>query len=73
MSTHTVQSAKTHLSRLLHEVEAGEDVLIVRGSTPVARLVPVEKPASRTFGVMSFHVPDDFDEPLPEQELAVWE
>lgn len=73
MSTHTVQSAKTHLSRLLHEVEAGDEVTIMRGSTPVARLVPIAGPPPREFGFMDFEVPDDFDAPLPDEELALWE
>lgn len=32
--------AKTHLSELLSEVEAGDSILITRRGTPVARLVP---------------------------------
>ncbi len=36
----TVHEAKTQLSRLLRRVEAGEEILIRRGSEPVARLVP---------------------------------
>ncbi|MGJ3232539.1 MAG: type II toxin-antitoxin system Phd/YefM family antitoxin [Oceanicaulis sp.] len=38
MKTVTVHEAKTHLSRLLKEVEAGETIIICRGKTPVARL-----------------------------------
>ncbi|MBI3927215.1 MAG: type II toxin-antitoxin system prevent-host-death family antitoxin [Armatimonadetes bacterium] len=41
----TVHEAKTHLSRLLKQVETGESILIKRGDIPVARLVPVEKHA----------------------------
>ena len=37
----SVHEAKTHLSRLLARVEAGEDVVISRAGTPVARLVPI--------------------------------
>ncbi len=73
MSSYTVQVAKTHLSRLLHEVEEGGEVTILRGDRPVARLVPVSAPAARQFGSMEFVVPDDFDEPLPEDEVAAWE
>jgi len=73
MSTYTVQAAKTHLSRLLHEVEAGAEVTILRGDKPVATIVPIHLPAARVFGPMSFEVPDDFDESLPESELAAWE
>ncbi len=34
-----VHEAKTHLSRLLAAVERGEEVVILRGRVPVARLV----------------------------------
>lgn len=40
-----VFEAKTHLSRLLEEVEAGEQLLITRRGRAVARLIPVEPPA----------------------------
>ncbi len=36
-----VHEAKTHLSRLLQRVEAGEEITIARGETPIARLVPI--------------------------------
>ncbi len=39
-SSYSVLEAKTNLSRLLKQVEAGEDVVISRGATPVARLIP---------------------------------
>lgn len=68
-----VQEAKTHLSRLLARVEAGEAVTIARAGVPVARLLPVEDPVERRFGQMRFEVPEDFDAPLPEDELAAWE
>lgn len=72
--TVNVQEAKTRLSELLARVEAGEDVTIARNGKPVARLEPIEEPPQRTFGIMDFHVPDEvwFD-PLPEDELALWE
>lgn len=44
MKTTTVADAKSHLSALLAEVEAGEEVVITRRGKPVARLVP-EPPA----------------------------
>ena len=38
--------AKTHLSELLEKVEAGEEIVITKHGTPVAKLVPVERKAS---------------------------
>ena len=71
----TVYYAKTHLSRLLREVELGYEYVITRGDAPVARLIPISPSApERTFGAMRgrLHVPDAFLEPLSESELDVW-
>jgi antitoxin (DNA-binding transcriptional repressor) of toxin-antitoxin stability system len=82
MTVVTVHYAKTNLSRLLAEVEAGGEVVIARGDKPVARLVaeplatPVEAPPrKRMFGFMKGRVSldDSFFDPLPEDELALWE
>jgi prevent-host-death family protein len=35
-----IHEAKTHLSRLIERVEAGEEVVIARAGRPVARLIP---------------------------------
>ena len=63
-----VHEAKTHLSRLLRRVAAGEEIEIQVGGTPVARLVPIADDSPRMFGsdVGVFEVPADFDAPLPE-------
>lgn len=71
--TVNVQEAKTRLSELLARVEAGEKVTIARNGKPVARLEPFGAPPKRQFGIMEFHVPDEFSDPLPEDELALWE
>jgi prevent-host-death family protein len=42
-----VYEAKTRLSQLLDQAVGGEDVIIARNGTPVARLVPVQRPAIR--------------------------
>ena len=70
-----VHEAKTNLSRLLKRAEAGEDVVIARNGKPVARLTPVRKQGERQPGSMEglFTVPDSFFDPLPEEELALWE
>jgi prevent-host-death family protein len=46
MAVYTVHEAKTRLSQLLAESEAGHEVVIARGSKPAARLVPLSGPAS---------------------------
>jgi prevent-host-death family protein len=68
-----VHEAKTHLSRLLEDVAAGEEVIIERRGVPVARLVA--PPAQRRFGLDAgrFEVPADFDAPLDERDLAAFE
>ena len=68
-----VQHAKTHLSALLAAVERGEEVIIARGSTPVAKLVPLTTPAERELGFVVYTVPDEFFEPLPDEDLRAWE
>jgi prevent-host-death family protein len=72
----TVHAAKTHLSRLLERVERGEEVVIARGRTPVARLVPVDrKPrGGRRFGALrgKVLVGKKFFQPLPADELERW-
>ena len=41
MAAYNVHEAKTSLSKLLERVEEGEEVVIARHGTPVAKLVPV--------------------------------
>ncbi|MBN9610117.1 MAG: antitoxin [Actinobacteria bacterium 69-20] len=66
-----VRQAKTHLSELLRLVEAGQEVEITRGGTPVARLIPSGPQGQRRLGTDEgvFTVPDDFDDPLPADIL----
>ena len=73
MTEVNVQEAKTRLSDLLARVERGEEVVIARAGSPVARLVPVSDPPPRRFGGLTLEVPEDFDTPLSEAELASWE
>jgi prevent-host-death family protein len=72
MTTVNVHDAKTHFSKLLARVEAGEEVVMPRNRRPVARLRPR---ARRTFPRVDWgHLPDSvFFEPLTEDELAAWE
>ena len=70
-----VHEAKTQLSRLLAQVEAGEDVVIARRGEPVARLVACKPAGRRQPDVLKGRIviPDSFFDPLPEEELAAWE
>lgn len=70
-----IHQAKTHLSDLVRRVESGEEVIIRRGSKPVARLVAVEVVPARRLGLDAgaFTVPDDFDAPLPDEAIADFE
>ena len=68
-TTVNVHEAKTHLSRLLEAVEAGEDVVIARAGKPIARLVPAGvRTEPRTPGSWRGRVfiADDFDETSEE-------
>lgn len=76
MKTVTVHKAKTTLSQLIAEVEAGEDVVIQRGRDAVVRLVSVKAVApNRQFGALAgkISVTAAFFEPLPLEEIAAWE
>lgn len=70
-----VHEAKTHLSRLIEEVAAGEEVVITRRGQEVARLVPGRAPKQRQFGLDRdlLVIPEDFDAPLPDDLLDLFE
>ena len=78
MTTATIFEAKTNLSALVKKAQKGETVIITSGrnKTPVAKLEPVESVAKKRLGAMEIpgFVPTDaiFD-PLPEDELRLWE
>jgi len=71
MTTVNVHEAKTHFSKLLERVAAGERIIIAKAGKPVAELVPLqERPAKRPVGMDrgKVFIHDDFDDPLPEFE-----
>jgi len=39
---YTAYEARTHLSRLLREVESGQEVIVLRGKKPVVKFVPIQ-------------------------------
>lgn len=81
MHTVTIHEAKTHLSRLIAQVEAGAEIVLARGKTPVARIVPLvpcEKP-KRVPGRLTHRLShpdkdpleDGFWDPLPDDHLGL--
>lgn len=74
MKTISSTDAKARLNAILAEVErTGDSVTITNHGRPVAVLTPVT-PTPRQFGRFpGLVVPDDFDEPLPEEEFLAWE
>jgi prevent-host-death family protein len=69
-----VSEAKTHLSRLLERVEAGEEVVLARAGRPVARLVPLQR-EPRHLGALKGRITigEDFDAPLPDELLDAFD
>ncbi|WP_165074492.1 type II toxin-antitoxin system Phd/YefM family antitoxin [Paludisphaera rhizosphaerae] len=79
METVTLQELERDPKRFLDRVEAGERLVISRGGRPVAELRPIDVSPTprgpRPFGLAAgeFTVPDDFDDPLPEDLLRAFE
>jgi prevent-host-death family protein len=75
MRTVNIHAAKTHLSRLVDEVAAGEEIVIAKAGKPLARLVPFTSTRERRIpGLMKgkLWIAEDFDEPLPEEIMAAF-
>ena len=71
-----IHEAKTHLSRIIEEVAAGKEVVIAKAGKPMARLVPLAPAVKpKKFGTLKgkIHVPDNFNDPLPAELLALFE
>ena len=68
-----VHEAKTHLSRLLDQAHAGQEIILAKGGKPYARLMPLPAaPAQR----LPAACPAGWEmlfEPLPADELDAWE
>ena len=70
MQVVNIHEAKTQLSRLLEQVQSGEDVVIAKSGTPIVRLVPYVAPKRKIAppGAMAgeIWIADDFDAPIDE-------
>lgn len=70
MKSVNIHEAKTHLSRLIERVEAGEEIIIAKAGRPAARLVPIErarKPVKIGGLKARAPVPDDFNTMLEKE------
>jgi prevent-host-death family protein len=70
---YTVHEAKTNFSRILRKVEAGEEVVVMRGKKPVAKIVAIDTVSSRKAlaGAYAGRISwtDNAFDPLTDQEL----
>jgi len=69
--TINIHAAKTHLSRLVEDAAAGEEIVIAKAGKPIARLCPLGEPKrKRMLGRLGgkLVVPDNFDR-LYEDEI----
>lgn len=71
MKAVNIHDAKTHFSRLIDEVSAGDSVVIAKAGVPVARLVPLNaaNKSQRTGFLAPMNFPDDFDR-LAEDQIG---
>lgn len=74
-TTVNIHEAKTHFSKLLAQVSAGEEIIIAKAGKPVARLAPIEPKVAkkRVPGIDKGKIwmADDFDA-MSERELDDW-
>jgi prevent-host-death family protein len=77
VKTVDMHEAETHLSRLVDEAAAGQEIIIAKSGRRVARLVAIDPQSRprRVFGQMKGRiiVSDDFDDPLPDDLLDLFE
>lgn len=76
MAKVNVHEAKTHFSKLVERAEKGEEFVIARAGKPVARLGPLRARRKRLrLGSLDgkYKIPDDFNAPLPESVLRLFE
>lgn len=78
MISSTIFEAKTNLSALVKQAQKGEVVIITSGreKTPVARLEAIKSVGKKRLGALEtpgFVLPDSFFEPLPDDELDLWD
>ncbi len=75
-TTVNIYEAKTKLSELVERAAKGEEIVIAKAGQPRAKLVPLPaQTGTRPMGLWKgkIEIPDDFDDPLPEEILKLFE
>lgn len=67
-----VAEAKTHLSELLNRVEAGEDVIIARGNTPIAVMSRIRKSTDIDSMIAEIRSMRQAAKPVTQDEIRTW-
>jgi antitoxin (DNA-binding transcriptional repressor) of toxin-antitoxin stability system len=76
MLTATIDDIKKHLVTYLEQLKVGEHIVVLDAGNPIAEIRPISTVKQpRPFGLCAgeFVVPDDFDDPLPEEILSAFE
>ncbi|MEO8096455.1 MAG: type II toxin-antitoxin system prevent-host-death family antitoxin [Acidobacteriota bacterium] len=69
-----IHEAKTQLSKLIERALAGEEVTIAKAGKPLVKLIPIAvKMPVLGSARGTFELPEGWDDPMTEEELALWE
>ncbi len=76
MAQVNIYEAKTHFSKLVARVLAGEEIVVARAGQPLIKLVAIVPPSPRRVAgslAGKVHIHDDFDDPMPDDLLEAFE
>lgn len=77
MTQITVQEIERDPLGFIRHIEAGKPLMVVRGDVVIAEIQPISpvRDLPRPIGLAAgeFTVPDDFDRPLPDEVIKLFE
>ncbi|MCX7115359.1 MAG: type II toxin-antitoxin system Phd/YefM family antitoxin [Gammaproteobacteria bacterium] len=76
MQQFNIYDVKTHLSKLVEQAHQGETIIIAKAGKPWAKIIPFDAPKKCfKFGTMKgkIKVSDDFNDPLPDEIIDLFE
>lgn len=75
MPVFAFKAARSNLPKLIARAEAGEEIILARGHKAVAKIIPIPARLKRQFGRLKgkCRVGPEFFDPMPEEELKLWE